>query len=91
MTSALQVGNSRQLQSQGNEMIDELEYIERTIKEIYETFDNLKESWTGQKADEYKAILEEARTPLETLCKQSRIKNDAINNVSKILSDYKNK
>lgn len=91
MSSELRVGSSSKLVNQGNEMTDELEYIEKTIKEIYETFDNLKESWTGQKADEYKAILEEARTPLETLCKQSRMKNDAVNNVGKILSDYRNK
>ncbi len=90
MSSELSLGSSNALVNQGKEMEEELDYIEKTIKEIYKTFDELKTSWTGQKSEEYKAILEEARIPLETLCKSCRMKNEAISNVGKILSDYRN-
>jgi uncharacterized coiled-coil DUF342 family protein len=87
----LSVSDSSALINQGDEMQDELDYIVKSINMIYETFDALKEKWQGDKADESKAALEAAHEPLMTLCKQAQSKNDAIKNVGKILSDYRNK
>ena len=91
METALSVGNTNKLVNQGDEMQDELDYIVKSINMVYETFDILKESWKGDKADESKAALESAREPLKFLCAQAQAKNDALKQVGKILSDYRNK
>ncbi len=91
MESTLRVGNTNSLVNESNEMQDELDYIVKSIKNIYETFDELKESWKGEKADKNKAILESARQPLTVLCEHAQMRNDALKDVGKILSDYRNK
>lgn len=91
METALGVGGSDKLINQGNEMQDELDYIVKSINMVYETFDKLKESWKGDKADEHKAALESAREPLKSLCAKAQAKNDALKNVGKILFDYRTK
>jgi uncharacterized protein YukE len=90
-SGGLSLGSSRELVNVSNDAIDELDYIKRTIADIYYTFDELKVSWQGEKASEYKATLEAARDPLQTICNSLDTKADALNKVGQILSDYRNR
>ena len=84
----LAVGNSKKLIEDSNNTLDEIEYITQTINKIYETFDTLKASWTGEKSDEYKKTLEEFREPLKTMCRLSTQGTEGINEVGKKVSEY---
>ena len=89
-SSGLSLGSSRELVNVSNDAIEELDYIKRTIADIYNTFDELKASWQGEKSDQYKATLEAAREPLQTICNSLDNKADALNAVGQILDNYRN-
>jgi len=88
-SGGLSLGSSSNLVHDSNDMIEELEYLKRTISNIYDTFDALKLSWHGEKSDQYKATIEAAREPLQTICNSLDGKADALSRVGQILNDYR--
>lgn len=85
------LGNASTLINDSNESLEEISKLVKTINNIYDTFDALATSWTGQKANEYKKIIEEARNPLKEICRNFEDKNQSLNNVGNLISNYQRK
>ncbi len=89
--SNIALGSANRLINDSNESLEEINFLVKTINSIYDTFDALSASWTGQKSNEYKTIIEEARNPLKEICKSFENKTQALNNVGTIISNYHRK
>ena len=89
--TVLALGSAGKLIDDSNETLNELDATVKTVKMIYETFDVLKKSWTGEKSNQYKEVLEDIREPLLSICETAQRQTQALNNVGKIVADYHRK
>ena len=64
---ATNINSIGELVDQGETITSLAEDFDRTIDEIYDLYNNLREKWTGEKSDEYKRKIEELHDPLKII------------------------
>mgnify|MGYP002620662716 CR=1 FL=1 len=66
------------LKKEGESITDSSNDFIKTIKNIYEVYDELNEKWSGEKATEYKNKIEKFREPLNVISEAIGSHGDAV-------------
>ncbi len=72
------INNITNLQKQGESVTDSSTDFIKTIKNIYEVYDELNEKWSGEKATECKNKIEKLREPLNIIAEAIGSQGNAV-------------
>ncbi|MBR6133175.1 MAG: WXG100 family type VII secretion target [Bacilli bacterium] len=77
-----------EMQNQGNDIVNLAQEFGSTVDEIYYLYDALRESWTGEKSDEYKRKIEELREPLKVIIDTVKRQGSAVGAAAEAFQKY---
>jgi uncharacterized protein YukE len=77
-----------EMQNQGSSIVGLAKDFGSTVNEIYYLYDALRESWTGEKSDEYKRKIEELRDPLKVIIGTVEHQGTAVENAAEAFQKF---
>ena len=86
--SSTEINSLSRMAEQGGDILATSKDFGKTIKEIYDLYDALKDRWTGEKSDEYKKKIEELRDPLKIITGTIEVQGGAVQAAGEALQKF---
>ena len=86
--SSTEINSLSRMAEQGGDIAASSKDLGKTINEIYDLYDALKDKWTGEKSDEYKKKIEELRDPLKVIIGTIGVQGAAVQAAGEALQKF---